>query len=95
MFLPQAAEMYQLNTSQVYKHHLMNLGLQDNVRVMYSMNSGLQDNVYVMYSINFGLQDNVHVMFLMNSGLQDNVYVLTQTSAYKTIIKYKPTGQNV
>ena len=29
--LPQVAEMYQLDTSQVYMHHLMNLGLQDKV----------------------------------------------------------------
>ena len=48
VFLPQAAEMYQLNTSQVYKHHLMNLGLQDNVGVMFLMNFGLQDNVHVL-----------------------------------------------
>ena len=49
VFLPQAAEMYQLNTSQVYKHHLMNLGLQDNVRVMFLMNPGIYNHKPLSY----------------------------------------------
>ena len=49
VFLPQAAEMYQLSTSQVYKHHLMNLGLQDNVRVMFLMNPGIYNHKPLSY----------------------------------------------